>query len=225
MADKTIADFTEATSLSVGDLFEIENTGNNSRKITLATLRDAIGGWTVVDAEDCSASANIDLSVVAADYDEWRLEGFDIVCSAALELALRVGTGVGPTIDTGANYDWWGSWEYGTSSTGTSSRNFSSATSNIRLGTVGGGSSPSGKPAKITCLIDNLASGTSSRVRTGVTDYDGSAGLTTMRFSGIYNPTTEITGFRIYTAGTGDGTTASGNMTSGRWVLSGRNRP
>lgn len=181
--------------------------------------------WTVVDSENASASGSIDLSVVAADYDEWKLEGFDIVLSGGLELALRVGTGGGPTIDTGANYDWRGSWEYGTSSTGTASRNFSSATSNIRLGVVGSASSPSGKQARVECIFDNLASGTSARLRFGRTDYDGSAGLTHMEFSGIYNPTTEITAFRIYTASTADGTTASGSMTSGRWVLSGRNRP
>jgi hypothetical protein len=39
MADKTINDLTAATSLNGGDLFEIENTGNNSRKITAANMR------------------------------------------------------------------------------------------------------------------------------------------------------------------------------------------
>lgn len=39
MADKTINDLTAATTLAAGDLFEIENTGNNSRKITAANVR------------------------------------------------------------------------------------------------------------------------------------------------------------------------------------------
>lgn len=38
MADKTISDFTAATSLASADLFEIENAGGNSRKVTFATL-------------------------------------------------------------------------------------------------------------------------------------------------------------------------------------------
>lgn len=40
MADKTIADLTAAGSLSLTDLFEIENSGNNSRKATIQMLVD-----------------------------------------------------------------------------------------------------------------------------------------------------------------------------------------
>jgi hypothetical protein len=39
VADKTINDLTATTSLAGGDLFEIENTGNNSRKITAANVK------------------------------------------------------------------------------------------------------------------------------------------------------------------------------------------
>lgn len=42
MADKTINDLTAATTLADGDLFEIENTGNNSRKITVANARTSL---------------------------------------------------------------------------------------------------------------------------------------------------------------------------------------
>lgn len=40
MADKTINDLTTATSLNDGDLFEIENTGNNSRKVAFSVIRN-----------------------------------------------------------------------------------------------------------------------------------------------------------------------------------------
>lgn len=52
MADKTINDLTATTSLSAGDLLEIENTGNNSRKITAQNaareLNLLAGGWTII---------------------------------------------------------------------------------------------------------------------------------------------------------------------------------
>lgn len=41
MADKKISDLTAASSLADGDLFEIENTGGNSRKITGAQLKSS----------------------------------------------------------------------------------------------------------------------------------------------------------------------------------------
>lgn len=45
MADKTINDLTEATGLSDNDLFEIENTGNNSRKVKKSTAHKALTGF------------------------------------------------------------------------------------------------------------------------------------------------------------------------------------
>lgn len=38
MADKTIGDLTAASSVAAGDLFEIENTAGNSRKVTAAQV-------------------------------------------------------------------------------------------------------------------------------------------------------------------------------------------
>ncbi len=43
MADKKISDFTAVTTLGTGDLFELETAAGNSRKITEADLRTAIG--------------------------------------------------------------------------------------------------------------------------------------------------------------------------------------
>lgn len=40
MADKKISDLTAASSLAAGDLFEIENTGGNSRKATVQLIAD-----------------------------------------------------------------------------------------------------------------------------------------------------------------------------------------
>lgn len=42
MADKTILGLTEATALAAGDLFEIENTGGNSRRITADNIKNFV---------------------------------------------------------------------------------------------------------------------------------------------------------------------------------------
>lgn len=47
MADKTINDLTAATTLNDGDLFELENTGNNSRKMTASNARLYMNGFTL----------------------------------------------------------------------------------------------------------------------------------------------------------------------------------
>jgi hypothetical protein len=72
MADKTINDLTATTSLVDGDLFEIENTGNNSRKITAANVKQHMIGWAlagtgqtatgIYDFAADGAKANIDFT-------------------------------------------------------------------------------------------------------------------------------------------------------------------
>lgn len=50
MADKKISDFTSATSIADGDLFEIENVGGNSRKVAASVVKSyaAWGDWTTL---------------------------------------------------------------------------------------------------------------------------------------------------------------------------------
>lgn len=76
MADKTINDLTEATSVSSNDLFEIENTGNNSRKVKASNVRSFMAGWVlagtgqtatgVYDFAVDGAKANIDFIGLAS---------------------------------------------------------------------------------------------------------------------------------------------------------------
>lgn len=174
-------------------------------------------GWTLVDSDTASASGTIDLSVDTATYNEWQLVGHDVVLSGANELALQLGSGVGPTWDTGNNYDFGAEWRYGTTSTGTHSRAFVSATSNIRLGTVASASSASGVPLDFECTLKYLASGKNARLINGTSSYDGSAGLTRILFDGVHlNAAYTTTGLRILPS--------AGTITSGKFLLYGRTR-
>jgi hypothetical protein len=77
VADKTINDLTAVTSLASGDLFEIENAGNNSRKITATNAAKALGtlgfsGAMVKKAAD-QTGANYSAGAAVA----WDAEVYD----------------------------------------------------------------------------------------------------------------------------------------------------
>jgi hypothetical protein len=63
MADKKISDFTAATTLGTGDLFEIETAAGNSRKITEANLALALAPLAF---SGCSATLSADLTTINA---------------------------------------------------------------------------------------------------------------------------------------------------------------
>ena len=183
----------------------------------VATAPSGSTEWTLVDSDTASASANIDLSVDTSTFNEWLLIGHDVVLSGANELALQLGSGGGPTWDTGNNYDFGAEWRYGTTSTGTFSRAFVSATANMRLGTVSSASSASGVPLDFVCTLKYLASGKNARLINGQSSYDGGGGLTRLLFDGVHNNAAyTTTGLRILPS--------AGTITSGKFLLYGRTR-
>jgi hypothetical protein len=173
------------------------------------------GNWVTVQTQTASASSSIDFAVDAAAYEQYMLVLQDVILSGAAELTLVAGTGVGPTWDTGNNYDFGITWEFGTAGTGTGSRAFVSATSSMRFGTVSTLSSPASNPIVGDALINGLASGENLRLLIGRTSFDGTGGLTRIASDGIHNVTTEITGLRVIPS--------AGTITSGKVSLLGRN--
>lgn len=76
MADKKISDFTAVTTLADGDLFELETAGGNSRKITKANLKAALGGTfrgALVKKSTNQTTANYSAGVAVA----WDAEAYD----------------------------------------------------------------------------------------------------------------------------------------------------
>lgn len=66
------------------------------------------GGLVLLEQHTASASATLDFTTaITSTYDTYQIEGVDLVAATNGDsLLMRVGTGVGPTYDTGANYAW-----------------------------------------------------------------------------------------------------------------------
>lgn len=75
---------------------------------TVTTPAASAGGLVLLTQQTASASATLDLTgFISSTYDEYMIEGVNIrPATDATDLLLRVGTGAGPTYDTGANYDY-----------------------------------------------------------------------------------------------------------------------
>lgn len=102
MADKKISDFTAATSIADGDLFEIETaSGGNSRKVTMATLRAASGLVLIEEHVFSVAGANHTFSSIPGTYRDLllvvRARGTAVAGNSNVQLIFNG--------DTGANYD------------------------------------------------------------------------------------------------------------------------
>lgn len=98
MADKTINDLTATTSLSNADLFELENTGNNSRKITAFNAKSYFAGWVLVDTEVIGGSvANVDFTGLAG-YADFLIVTRNITKSSSGLTVLQV------SVDNGSSF-------------------------------------------------------------------------------------------------------------------------
>lgn len=102
MADKTINDLTAATSLADGDLFEIENTGNNSRKVTLAVLRASMTKALITETVTSGSATNVSFTSIPGTFRdlELRVRGRGTKAATLVDIRLRFNA------DTGANYDY-----------------------------------------------------------------------------------------------------------------------
>lgn len=130
MADKTINDLTAATTLAGGDVFEFENTGNNSRKITVANLQAALGiGMFLIAEQSPSGTGIVTFSGFPATYRDLIL----IVRGRGATAAASVAALMTFNNDTGTNYD----KERLTASAGTTvSAAGNAAASNIDMGGI-----------------------------------------------------------------------------------------
>lgn len=77
MADKTIADFTATTAVASGDLFEMENTSNNSRKITASNLAAGLRTLALSGAKVTKTGNNAGVNATAGYTIPFDSESFD----------------------------------------------------------------------------------------------------------------------------------------------------
>lgn len=216
MADKTINDLTESTTLAAGDLFEIENAGGNSRKMSAANLAKGLGGWELISAQTASASATIDFTGIdPAAWDELELVALDVVnATDATDLLLRVGTGAGPTWAAGvSDYSWVKRGVYGTTGAG-SSFTAADTTSDTMQFPMTGISNVAGETQTARMTVNGLGAGVPCQCRGQGGGWKSDNAHLESTATGRYNSTTAITALRVLAS--------SGNITSGKFILRGR---
>lgn len=74
------------------------------------TATGTSGALIFLEAHTASGSAQLDFtSFISSTYDTYKIMGFGLApATNAVDLRLEVGTGGGPTYDTGNNYEWVG---------------------------------------------------------------------------------------------------------------------
>ncbi len=146
MADKKISDFTEAATLAVGDLFEIETSGGNSRKITGTNLAEAIASLTgvprlITETVTAASASNVTFSSIPATYRDLmiRVRGRGDTAATFVKVVMQMNG------DTAANYTWIQSTN--------GSFAFTQATSSIDTGYITAATSPASVPGDILANI------------------------------------------------------------------------
>lgn len=97
MADKKISDLTAVTSIAPGDLFEIENAGGNSRKVTSV---NAIPILLIQEVVTSGSQASVTFSSISSSYRDLLI----IVRGRGTNASTNVQARIQFNGDTGANY-------------------------------------------------------------------------------------------------------------------------
>jgi len=94
-------------SCTTHSLIYVSNYAGNSWS-TWATLSATAGALVFLEAHTASSSAQLDFtSFISSTYDDYLIEGVDLApATNAASMYLEIGTGGGPTYDTGNNYEW-----------------------------------------------------------------------------------------------------------------------
>lgn len=132
MADKKISDLTAITTLADGDLFELENAGGNSRKVTFANTKASIGGHVLISKQTPTGTATVTFSSIPATYTHLYLaiSGRSAGATTVDNVNLTFNS------DTGANYDTQFTQTSGTSVTANDVRGGTSATITLIAGST-----------------------------------------------------------------------------------------
>jgi hypothetical protein len=87
---------------AAGDLFLTDDAG------VATQMNGGGGGLVLLEQHSASASSSLDFTTfISSTYDVYKIEGTELVMATnAVDLRMQVGTGGGPTYDTGNNYQW-----------------------------------------------------------------------------------------------------------------------
>lgn len=170
---------------------------------SLTATGGSSGALIFLEAHTASTSAQLDFTTFSTTYEEYVFSLINVIPSTdAVDFQVRVGTGGGPTYDTGANYDWTHKYTYiaseGTEgASNTSIFKIRGSVTNSTMGTSG--EARLYTPTSSTLYKGFLYHTTSWVGAVGAAVHDVGAGT--------YKQTTAVTGIRFFMS--------SGNIASG----------
>lgn len=85
---------------------KLKRTDSSGTDVTI----ESAGALVFLEAHSASASSSLDFTTfISSTYDTYKIIGINLVpATNAADLRLEIGTGGGPTYDTGNNYEWVG---------------------------------------------------------------------------------------------------------------------
>lgn len=196
------------TTASTGAIEEITVGSGLSLAAGSLTATGGGGGSMVwLQRQTASASATLDFtSFISSTYDKYVFEIVNLMpATTNTNLLLRMGTGGGPTYDSGTNYGWAG---FRNSPTGSTHAGNSASQTSIVLDASGGIKSDVALPFDGTFRLYNPSSTAATKRFLGTCGYVDNAGaIINASVDGIYVVTTAVTAIRFLMS--------SGNITSG----------
>lgn len=83
-------------------------TATGTTAVTVTIPGGGSSGWPMLEAHTASASATLDFtSFISSTYDDYVIEFVQVIpATTDTQFVMRMGTGGGPTWDTGNNYGW-----------------------------------------------------------------------------------------------------------------------
>lgn len=181
---------------------------NSSGSVSALGGGGTSGGYIWLQRQTAAASAQLDLTtVITSTYETYKVEGTFAPATNAVNLLLRVGTGAGPTIDTGGNYYGIIQTPTGTSTGAAKSNRDAGATSSMLAKTVSNAAVTYGHVG-VSLTFRNLSTTTFMKQIDGTVTWHDGTEFFTNQFGGAYAATTAVTAIRFFFS--------SGNITSGQ---------
>ena len=164
-------------------------------------------GLVLLEQHTASASATLDFTTfISSTYDDYLFRCVNLMPTTTnTNLLMQMGTGAGPTYDTGANYGWAG-WRWAPG--GSAFAGASSGPTSIGLDASGGVKSDAVLPFSGSWRLSGPQSTASAKTVIGQAGYvDNTGTIIGCTLTGLYIPTTAVTAVRFLMS--------SGNITSG----------
>lgn len=163
------------------------------------------GGLVLLETHTASTSATLDFTTfISSTYDQYVFEFLGVLpATSTADLWMRVGTGGGPTYDTGANYTW---ALFQAAQTGGTAALGTGADTKLKIAHSLGTGSTNGASGSLT-IYEPQSTSLYKRYVGRMIDIDSSGNMATAVDGGHYTSTTALTAVRFLYS--------SGNITSG----------